>query len=61
MGADVNCLSSIDDFSEFRAQFGVCSVAAGPESVTSDGGDSVIVQMCDTCGVLLVHEITVPS
>lgn len=47
MCASVYCLSSINDLAKFWTQFGVCCIARGPESVSSDLGDDIVVKVSD--------------
>ena len=61
VSTNVNGLSSVDDLTELGAQLRIGSIAAGPESVASSGGNCVVVQVCNACGVLLMHEVAVPS
>lgn len=60
VGGDVNRVPAIDDLAEFRREFGVGGVAAGPERVAAEGGDGVVVEVGDSCGVFLVHQVPGP-
>jgi len=61
VGADIDCFAAVDDLAEFGGEFGISCVSGGPEGVAAESGDRIIVQVSDTCGVLLVHEIRMPS
>jgi len=54
---DVDCVSAVDDLAEFRREFGVGGVAAGPEGVAAEGGHGVVVEVGDSGGVFLVHQV----
>lgn len=61
VGADIDCLSSVNDLAELWAQLRVSCVTRGPEGVSSDGWDGVVVEMGDPSWLFLMDKITTNS
>ena len=61
MGRPVNGRLSVNDLAECRRQLLIRCISAGPESVTADGGHSIIVKMCHACWLSLVDQVCMPA
>lgn len=61
MRGAVDSVLPIDELAEIGRQFLVSGVAGGPEGVTADGGDGVVVQVGYAGWLALVHEVSVPA
>lgn len=59
--AGVDRLSAVDDLAELWAQLRVCCVSTGPQSVSANGRDGIVVKVSDACRMFLVDQITKQS
>jgi len=55
------CLLAIDDLAEAWTELLVGSIARCPQGVSTDRWYNVVVEMCDSCGLALVNQISVPA
>lgn len=60
MSAGVDGLSPVDDLTELGAQLAVGSISRGPQSVTPDRGDGIVVQVRNSCWLFFMDQIRVP-
>ena len=59
-GLEVRLLA-VNDLAEARTELLVSSIARSPQGISTDSGYNIIVEMCDTCRLTLVDQISVPA
>jgi hypothetical protein len=61
MGRAIDGCLAIDKLAERRRELLVCRVSTGPECVSSNCGDCIIMEMRDPSGLLFMDEIGMPT